>query len=224
MSEAKILITEDESITAEDMRRSLHDMGYSVVGVVDSGEEAIEKAEEYEPDLVLMDISLAGEMDGIEAAEQIHSRFNIPVVYLTAYANENTIERAKITEPYGYVIKPFEDRELHSNIQMALYKHRMEEEQRRLHNELEKKNRELEQRVTELTALNKLFQKHLSERFAVTEAYRDVLQGLEKLCQEASTLAEWARAQPLPEFQNARDLRADEEEAHAQVSSPYNNG
>ena len=91
-----------------------------------SGEEAVEKAAETHPDLILMDIKLDGDIDGIEAAEQIHSHFNIPIVYLTAYADNKTLRRAKITEPYGYIIKPFEERELQSNIEIALYKHKME--------------------------------------------------------------------------------------------------
>jgi len=86
------------------------------------------EAEEKRPDLVLMDIVLQGEMDGIDTASQIRSRFNIPVVYLTAYSDEKILERARITEPYGYIIKPFNERELHINIEIALYKHRAERE------------------------------------------------------------------------------------------------
>jgi len=127
MTEKKdILIVEDERIVAEDIRMNLHSLGYNILGVVSSGEDAIEKVEKNNPDLVLMDINLKGIMDGIEAADQIRSRFDIPVVYLTAYADEKTIERAKITEPFGYIIKPFDDKGLHVNIEMAIYKHKME--------------------------------------------------------------------------------------------------
>lgn len=126
MPETKILIVEDEAIVAEDIRNSLQSLGYTISAVVSSGEEAITKIEEDAPDLVLMDIVLKGDMDGIEAAGQIHSRFNIPVVYLTAFTDKKTIERAKLTEPFGYIVKPFEDRELHSTVEMALYKHKME--------------------------------------------------------------------------------------------------
>ncbi len=126
MSEKQLLIVEDESIVAEDIRRSTQHMGYSVLSIASSGEEAIKKAQELNPDLVLMDIMLNGKMDGIRAAEQIRSCFNIPVIYLTAYSDEKTFERAKITEPFGYVIKPFKERELHINIEIALYKHKME--------------------------------------------------------------------------------------------------
>lgn len=126
MTKSKILIVEDELITAMDMKNRLEDFGYSVPFTVASGEEAIEKVEEICPDLVLMDVMLEGDMDGIQAAEQIHARFDIPVVYLTAYADDNTLQRAKITEPFGYILKPFEEKELLTIIEIALYKHKME--------------------------------------------------------------------------------------------------
>jgi len=122
----QILVVEDESIVAEHIRRSLQNMGYSVPSVASSGQEAIKEVEDKSPDMVLMDIVLKGEMDGIETAMQIRSRFNIPVVYLSAYSDEKILERAKITEPFGYVIKPFNERDLHINIEIALYKHMME--------------------------------------------------------------------------------------------------
>lgn len=130
MAEKRILVVEDEIITADDIRESLQDMGYTVLAVVSSGEEAIIKVKEDTPDLVLMDIMLSGEMDGIETAKQILFRFNIPVVYLTAYSDKTILERAKITEPFGYILKPFNDRELHINIEIAFYKHKMERELR----------------------------------------------------------------------------------------------
>ncbi len=127
MKKTKILIVEDEIILAKDIQYCLEMHGYSVAGFVSSGEKAIQKTSEESPDLVLMDIRLKGDMDGIEAARQIKSRFNIPVVYLTAHADNATLKRAKITEPYGYILKPFEDRDLHIGIEIALYKHQMEE-------------------------------------------------------------------------------------------------
>jgi PAS domain S-box-containing protein len=101
-------------------------LGYAVSAAVYSGEEAIREAEERHPDLVLMDIRLKGDMDGVEAAEQIRDCFNIPVVYLTAYADEGTLQRAKVTTPFGYILKPFSEKELNSIIQMALYRHEMD--------------------------------------------------------------------------------------------------
>ena len=126
MTNAQILIVEDEIIVAENIRSRLKSLEYAVPAVVSSGEEAIQKAAETRPDLVLMDIKLEGDIDGVEAAEQIRARFDIPVVYLTAYADEDTLQRAKITEPFGYILKPFEVRELQTAIEVALYKHEME--------------------------------------------------------------------------------------------------
>ncbi len=126
MSKKRIMVVEDERIIAEDIKRSLLNMGYEVPAIASSGEDAIRKAKELMPDLVLMDIVLREKMNGIDAAGHLRSIFNIPVIYLTAFADEKTLERAKVTEPFGYIIKPFEDRELHSSIEMALYKARIE--------------------------------------------------------------------------------------------------
>ena len=122
------MIVEDEIIVAEHIRRSLLKLGYSVSAVASSGEKAIKEVEEKCPDLVLMDIVLQGEMNGIEAAKQICSRFDVPVIYLTAYSDEKILEQAKITQPFGYIIKPFSERELHINVEIALYKHKKERE------------------------------------------------------------------------------------------------
>jgi PAS domain S-box-containing protein len=127
MEKTNILIVEDESIVAKEIKITLQELGYAVSGIVSSGKKAIEKVEESKPGLVLMDIKLKGEIDGIEAAGQINARYDIPIVYLTAYADERILERAKITEPFGYILKPFSDRELHSTIEIALYKHRMQQ-------------------------------------------------------------------------------------------------
>src|SRR5512136_1638843 len=104
---ARILIAEDEMIVAEDLELTLADLGHEVVGKVSTGELAVQLAEETKPDLILMDIKLRGEIDGIQASEQIRSRLDIPVIYLTAYEETDTISRAKITEPYGFLTKPF---------------------------------------------------------------------------------------------------------------------
>ena len=128
MAKKRILIVEDEIITAEDLRESLQDIGYEVPAVVSTGEGAVKKVAEDTPDLVLMDIMLQGEMDGIETAHQIRSHFNIPIVYFTAYSDEKILDRVKITQPFGYILKPFNDRELYTNIEIALYKHEMERE------------------------------------------------------------------------------------------------
>jgi CheY-like chemotaxis protein len=122
----QILVVEDEIITAMDLQTRLKNMGYNVPVVVSSGEEAIKKVKENNPDLVLMDINLNGEMDGIEAATQIHSFSDIPVIYLTAFCDDTTLERAKITEHYAYIIKPIKERELHINIEIAFFKHKIQ--------------------------------------------------------------------------------------------------
>jgi two-component system, response regulator PdtaR len=127
MTQASIFIVEDELIEAEDIRQTLEKQGYSVAGIARSGESMLETLKEIYPDLVLMDLHLAGTMDGIDTAEQIRTLYHIPVIFLTGHADENSLGRAKVTEPYGYVLKPFDERELHSAIEIALYKHRMEE-------------------------------------------------------------------------------------------------
>ena len=119
-----VLIVEDETVISRDIQNKLQGLGYDAPLIVHSGEDAVEKAGELRPDLVMMDIVMDGGIDGIEAADQIRKNFNIPVIYLTAYADEETLERAKITEPFGYIVKPFDERELRSTIEMALYKYK----------------------------------------------------------------------------------------------------
>lgn len=126
-----IFIVEDEKITAKDMEMSLKKLGYSVVGMADTGEKAITQVDETRPDLVLMDIKLKGDMDGIQAAETIRETIDVPVVFLTANADEATLSRAKNAQPYGYLSKPFKEQDVHSTIEMAIYKHGKETEVRK---------------------------------------------------------------------------------------------
>ncbi|MGB6032462.1 MAG: PAS domain S-box protein [Bacteroidota bacterium] len=126
MPQSRILVVEDERIVANDLQIKLETAGYSVLPPVFSGEEAIQAAEEHQPGLVLMDITLKGEMDGIQAADEIYNRFGIPVVYLTSHSDKNTLQRAKATEPFGFILKPFDERELFATIEMALYRHAAE--------------------------------------------------------------------------------------------------
>jgi len=123
MSKSKIMIVEDESIIAEDLADSLRTMGYAVVDIVSSGEEAIIMAAEKQPNLILMDVMLQGEMDGVTAAEQIQSSLQIPIIFLTAYTDNKTLQRVKATNPFGYIVKPFEERNLHLTIEIALQRH-----------------------------------------------------------------------------------------------------
>lgn len=122
----KILIIEDEAIIAEDIKNRLENMNYSVSRIVSNGQDAIKSASELDIDLILMDIILQGDIDGIETAKEIKKHFDIPVIYLTAHSDKNTLERAKVTGPFGYLIKPFEDKELQITIDIALYRHEMD--------------------------------------------------------------------------------------------------
>lgn len=128
MGKTNVLVVEDESIVSKDIQHSLKKLGYNVVGAASTGEKAIELAVSERPDIVLMDIMLKGEMNGIEAADTIRKQFKIPIIFLTAYADESTLSKAKITEPYGYIIKPFKEIDLHTTIEMAIYKHGKEQE------------------------------------------------------------------------------------------------
>jgi signal transduction histidine kinase len=118
-----IFIVEDEAIIARDIANKLKNLGYNVAGHAMTGEEAIEKILSIRPDMVLMDIRLNGNLDGIDTAKKIYSQFEVPIIYVTAYMDKNTLARAKITEPYGYIMKPFEERDLYIHIELAFYKH-----------------------------------------------------------------------------------------------------
>jgi PAS domain S-box-containing protein len=118
------MIVEDEGVVALQVKEALEGMGYAVPGMALTGEEAVAKAIDLEPDLVLMDIQLKGGITGVEAATRIRARLDVPVVYLTAFSDQETLEQAQLTEPYGYVLKPFEERALHAVIQMSLARHR----------------------------------------------------------------------------------------------------
>jgi signal transduction histidine kinase len=148
--------------------------------------EAVQKAGQTRPDLVLMDIRLDGDMDGIEAAEQIRAKFNIPIIFLTAYADADTLQRAKITEPFGYIIKPYQERDLHTTVEMALYKHRMDNELQLYAAQLERRNRELDTFAhtvaNNLTSLASIITKH-------ADFLRENLRLADDLWQSADILA-----------------------------------
>ena len=124
MENSNILIVEDEYIVAEDIKDTLESGGYSVVGISETGEEAIRETAKHYPDMVLMDLNLKGEFDGIETAKKIKTLTDIPVIYVTAYTDRKTLERAKTTEPYGYIVKPYNDREIITTVEMALHKYK----------------------------------------------------------------------------------------------------
>lgn len=126
MSKINVLVVEDESIVSKDIQNSLIKLGYSIVGAASSGEKAIELARNLTPDVILMDIMLKGDMNGIEASEIIRKELKIPIIFLTAYADSATFSKAKLIEPYGYIIKPFKEIDLHTSIEIAIYKYSKE--------------------------------------------------------------------------------------------------
>ena len=128
----RILLVEDEAIIALDLRQRLESHGYVVTGIAVNGADALRLAETTRPTLVFMDITIQGPIDGIETAKQLTSRMDVPVVFLTAHADAPTIARAKAAKPYGYLVKPFEERELATTIEMAVYRHRTESQARLL--------------------------------------------------------------------------------------------
>jgi len=146
MEQVRILIVEDDRLMARITHDRLVEMGYRISGIVTSGEDAISSVKDDIPDLVLMDIRLNGEMDGIEAASQIHLNSNVPIIYLTAHADDGFLSRAKLTTPLGYILKPCEPATLKAAIEIALYRHSMEQQ-------LEEERRRLQQALDEIRTL-----------------------------------------------------------------------
>lgn len=159
MGKAQVMVVEDEGVVALSLEKKLIELGYDVPAVVASGEEAIRQALASKPDIILMDIMLKGATDGIAAASRIRDDLDVPVVYLTAYSDSKTIERAKATQPYSYLIKPFNERELFATIEMALYKQGVEKELKRLRDHLQElvdeKTKELKHAVERAEGANR---------------------------------------------------------------------
>ncbi len=162
---AKVLVVEDSKLLSNIIQASLKKLGHEISAAVSTGEDAIKKAEYKKPDLVLMDIVLEGKMDGIQAASQIRSRFNIPVIYLTGHEEEKFLERAKITEPFSYLIKPFRENELNAAIEIAIYKSKME---KKLENDFEKWQKHTVGREVKMVELKNEI-KELKERLSEYE-------------------------------------------------------
>lgn len=179
MSKKRIMVVEDEGITAMRIKSSLDQMGYDVTSTVYSGEEAVIKAKEDMPDLVMMDIVLAGKMDGIEAAGQLRSLFNIPIVYLTAHSDGKMLKRIKDTEPFGYINKPFDEGELRAVIEIAFYKHEMEqklnEHKESLEVKVSERTAELESAVERLQQAEKKTRLHANELIESNTALKVLL-------------------------------------------------
>ena len=187
----KIMVVEDEGIIALSIRKKLENLGYEVPIMSTTGEEALVQAMEIRPDLALMDIMLGEGLDGIETATLLREQVNIPIIYLTANVDNRTVQRAKITEPYGYLIKPFEERELATTIEMALYKHSTEQELNRYRTQLESL---VAERTAKLVQANQQLQAEMAERI---EAQRQLRQAYDE------TLAGWARALELRDTETA---------------------
>ncbi len=153
----KILIVEDEIIIAESISSTLSKFGYDVSGIVSFGEDAVEFAGEFHPDLVLMDIQLEGKMNGIEAAEIIYSKYNYPIIFLTAQTEEETLKDAAATNPFGYILKPFKENELKVTIEMALYKHSLEQIQKIFFTKLERLH-DIAHQLNKCETINNVFQ------------------------------------------------------------------
>lgn len=131
-NKTRVLIVEDEAIISQSLQYMLENLGYDVAAICTNGEEAVDKVEQLKPDIVLMDIQLGAEMDGIEAAQKIKELHSVPpLVYITAYSDDSVFNRAKFTLPFGYILKPFDSRELQICIEMALHKNMLEQEIRR---------------------------------------------------------------------------------------------
>jgi len=221
---SKILIVEDEAIVARDIALQVQAMGYTVLGCTALGEEAIDLAGMWRPDLVLMDIQLAGEMDGIVAARTIREQFAIPVVFLTAYAADDILERAKLTEPFGYILKPFSERELSTVLAMALYKHQAETRLRNTTRQLRALSRrvleaqEQERRRVAIELHDELGQSltaikinlQLGERFkdqALPDLYQENIRIVEEALQQVRSLATGLRPSMLDDLGLAPALK-----------------
>ena len=163
MSKARVLVVEDEAIVAMETAKSLQNLGYEVISTVNSGDVAIKKAEDENPDIILMDIRIQGDKDGIETAEIIRNKYGIPVIYTTAYSDDERIERAKQTIPFGYIIKPTQERDLKVTLEMALYVSRVELERIKTNLKLKESEKQLKERLKELSCMYQIAS--LIERF-----------------------------------------------------------
>ncbi len=169
MEKKRILVVEDEGITLIHMTKVLEQLGYEVVGDASSADEAFMKATEFRPDLILLDIVLKGKVDGIDVGDKIRTILNIPIIYLTAHDDEATLERAKVTEPYGYIVKPFREKDLYISIEFALYRFHAEAEIRRLNRELRLRTTQMEQSYKDLESFSVATSHDLREPLMVIE-------------------------------------------------------
>lgn len=175
MFSLKILITEDDTVSALLLKKALEKNEHEIIGMADSGEKALEILEHHQADIVMMDINLAGQLDGIKTTEIINEKFNIPVVYLTASSDSETLLKVAGTNPSAYVIKPFNIRELNMVIELAIFKDRKEKELQNLNNILEEK---VKQRTADLNEANKELQKALEKEIELSELKSRIVQNV----------------------------------------------
>ncbi|HWI40744.1 MAG TPA: PAS domain S-box protein, partial [Verrucomicrobiae bacterium] len=208
MSKTSILVVEDEAIVAADIARILTGLGYRVAGTTGEAESGVRLARELRPDLVLMDIRLSAEMDGVQAAEIIQAELGLPVVFLTAHSDRATLERAKLTGPFGYILKPFDELGLETHIEMALYKHgaemRLREANETLERRVEERTRELREAERELREANETLERRVEERTRELGA--------------ANALLRNSRLAALNMMEDAVEARRQAEEAMARVT------
>ena len=176
MPKPNLLIVEDERLLSEDLKETLLDLGYAVTASVGSGQAAVDWAAHHPVDLALMDVKLDGALDGIQTAEILRGRFGIPVVYFTAYADNGLLQRAKTTQPYGYVLKPYREAEIRSAVEIALFKVRVEREFTENYRELERKAEQWSDQLEKMnTTLKTLMDFRETEKTAaVRQVARDI--------------------------------------------------
>ena len=185
------MVVEDDAEIVMRLQQRLIEMGYDVVGIAYSGDEAVEKARHVRPDLILMDIMMPGQLDGIAAAKIVKTELNIPVIFLTAFSEDRIIENAKQAEPFGYILKPFQDREIKAAIEVALYRKEMEEKLWKAHNNLDREVKErtsdlhnalkkIERRETELNQRKSILEKLNRELLEVNQALSVLARNIDK--------------------------------------------
>ena len=198
MTRADVLLVEDEAILAMDMKARLQELGHRVVAVLDRAEKAPAAVRQFRPDVVLMDIRTPGAIDGIEAADEIARDAVVPVVFVTAFADPETLTRATSSGPYGYLVKPVEDRELYATLEVVLIKASM-------WRELNESRDQLARKVNELTALNKLFQRQLTDQFEVVDAFRAMSREVKAVHRDITWALDQANAVNVPVYSGAVD-------------------
>ncbi len=207
MEKTRILVVEDEILVARDLQSKLQRTGYDVPEIVDTGAGAIDMASALQPGLVLMDIRIKGNIDGVEAAERIRETHRIPVVYLTAYADDATVARAKLTTPFGYILKPFQLKELKTTIEIALYRHEME-------SALHDAHAKLARQVAELDARDRLVHFQMSGP-TMAQAWSQILVVFDEVFPAQLSMVYWpddnnAVLEPVAEFENDTETGPDD--------------